>query len=342
MWKAIYLKCLLIAASLLATLSEASAQEIKILAQLPLTGPLASAGSAIKAGIELAVSSAGSDIKVIFEDNQYNPQLAVSSLKNTDSREKISALLIFGGPTSLAVRSYVENRKIPTIALSAANQLDHGGNGYIKRIWESAETMGRLIAIKAEELEAKRVAVITAENDSTLRIEQSILENLKIQPELQETVTLQETDFRSIATRMRTKKTDLLVSNVLAGQHALLASKLKEQSIHIPIIVQSSISFDPQFRAPYPDIFKGMYVATVDDSQANSLYLKLQDDERTANSVYMTALAYDAFNWISKSRQSGWDMLSPLNTQHYSGILGDYRQVTPDSLEPPMKLIHIQ
>ena len=312
---------------------------VKIGVLLPLSGPLASAGHALEEGIQLASSNNQNKlVEFIFDDHQYSPAQTITALKKMTDNDKIQALMIFGGPPSMAIKKIVEDKHLPTISFSATLQLEEG-NGSIVRIWESANDIASLILEACKKLEAKKIALISTENDATLSIKSEILKGIKIAPAFEEEITLGEQDFRSLASRIRNAHPDLIISNILAGQHSQLISKLKEQGIVAPIILQSSVFFDTKSRAPYPKVLDGAIVATVDDSKAEKFYELLSTKGSNSNAVYMSAIGFDSANFLIAAINTGWKFTTPIPISSTEGILGHYHRPRETSLKPPMRLL---
>jgi hypothetical protein len=316
----------------------------RILIQIPLSGGLASAGHALKSGFDLAIkdSKKESQIEFIYDDSEYSAKKALSSLKSHYSQNKPDFLITFGAPTTLAVKSFVEQNNLPTLSLSAASQLDTATAGIIKRVWESADSLGILIAAEIAKRGYKKIAIVTTENDATIAILESVNKHLKQDAVLSEMVALSETDFRSVATKVRAAGIDCVVSNLLAGQHMLLISRLQEQTQNMPVISQSAIFFDPKMRDPYPKNLEGLSIATVDDGSAYKLYQRFNPDSQAQNSVFMAALGYDLLSMVLKTIDSGWDFKSPLPLSGFAGVVGSYKHRNENSLEPPIAMFRIE
>ena len=76
-------------------------------------------------------------VEFVVEDNQFSGNAAIAAYRSLRDSHHVKSIISFGGPAVLAVRPIVEGEKFPMLALSAAVQLDKGGNGSITRIWES-------------------------------------------------------------------------------------------------------------------------------------------------------------------------------------------------------------
>jgi len=105
------------AASLAAVLGSASAQELRIGFLTTLSGPLAPLGQHARDGFNLAVEEAGGKLggvatKVIVEDDQLRPDVAVQLSTKLAERDKIHVLtgVIFSNVAMAAVKPAVENK----------------------------------------------------------------------------------------------------------------------------------------------------------------------------------------------------------------------------------------
>jgi ABC-type branched-chain amino acid transport systems, periplasmic component len=95
----------------------AQAQEVRIGLLTTLTGPLAPLGQHVRDGFNLAVEQAGgklggAETKVIVEDDQLRPDIAVQLATKLAEREKIQILtgVIFSNVAMAAIKPAVENQ----------------------------------------------------------------------------------------------------------------------------------------------------------------------------------------------------------------------------------------
>ena len=98
--------------------------EIKIGAYLPLSGPIASYGIPLLAGMQAAINTAneaggvkGRKFTLVAEDNKFNPQATVAIARKLITRDEIFAFVApMGTPSTAAAMDYILNEaKVPII-----------------------------------------------------------------------------------------------------------------------------------------------------------------------------------------------------------------------------------
>jgi len=92
----------------------------KIGVSLPLTGPLAEYGEAVRNGIDLALEDQPglrTKVRFIYEDNSYDAKKAVGNLQKLVDVDGINLFLVWGNEPALSVAPVAEQRKVPTITL---------------------------------------------------------------------------------------------------------------------------------------------------------------------------------------------------------------------------------
>ena len=98
--------------------------EIKIGAYLPLSGPIASYGIPLLAGMQAAINTAneaggvkGRKFILVAEDNKFNPQATVAIARKLVTRDEIFAFVApMGTPSTAAAMDYILNEaKVPII-----------------------------------------------------------------------------------------------------------------------------------------------------------------------------------------------------------------------------------
>ena len=111
------------------------AEEIRIGATVPLTGDLATYGTLIKDGIELAASelrSEGHDLKVFYEDVPTPGPVALTAVNKLISQDKVQGIAgNFWNPAIPIMAPVIMRNKIPTFHTAAADDLILGAGDYI-------------------------------------------------------------------------------------------------------------------------------------------------------------------------------------------------------------------
>ncbi len=148
-------------------------QTLQIGAIMPLTGDVATYGSAIRQGIELAVEKVndeggigGRPLTVLFEDTEADPKKGVMATQKLISINGVP-VIIGAVASSVTLASAPVAERNHTVLISAASsspKITHAGD-YIFRNYPSDELEGRLVADFAIRRKFMTAASITINND---------------------------------------------------------------------------------------------------------------------------------------------------------------------------------
>jgi len=138
----------------------AQAETIRIGAVLPLTGPLASYGKAMKEGAEFAAKMinekyeldtigarwegipnlGGAKVELFFADHQGKPDVGVAEAERLIRDKKVIGMIgTYMSGVAMTVSTVCERRKIPMVSSSTATSLTERGYKYFFRITANAE-----------------------------------------------------------------------------------------------------------------------------------------------------------------------------------------------------------
>lgn len=129
----------------------------------PLSGFLADYGEEMKKGI---LSVDAGDIEIIIEDDQCEPNKAVSAFKKLSEIDKVSVIIGPGcGSPQEAIAPMIKNKNIISILPSAASKnLYETSGGKMFNIQYSLEDESEFIAQKLSEKEYKKVLLVSYQN----------------------------------------------------------------------------------------------------------------------------------------------------------------------------------
>jgi len=168
---------------LIQTRKEPEVIEIGVI--LPLTGDAAIYGSAIKKGIELALSELNLNEKkslyIIYEDSEADPEKAVSAVQKLIYADKVSVII---GPLSsnevLSVAPIVEKAKVVLVTPTAPHKDITKAGDYIFRIYPSDEKRSIMLAdYTVKELKATRVGIIYRGDEFGTAVKEEYINRLK-------------------------------------------------------------------------------------------------------------------------------------------------------------------
>ena len=133
---------------------------------LPLTGPAAAYGIAVRNGIELARARDPllfSRMEIHYADSQLVPTHAISAFNSVHSRASMSAHFDFGSATSLALAPIAEKRRIVLFS-SAYDPRVSRGREYVIRFANSTVDYASTLLAALRQRGVRRFALVVADN----------------------------------------------------------------------------------------------------------------------------------------------------------------------------------
>jgi branched-chain amino acid transport system substrate-binding protein len=196
--------------------------DIKIGATLPLTGPLAFIGQAYKNGLTLAVEEInknggvdGKKITLVNEDNQGQPNVAVTNVQKLLANDKSSMILsVFTAPTQ-AIAGVLADAKVPMLYYSTLATIAEGNDLFFRDYFDSKD-LGRSLGNYMVKDGVKKIAYLGEKSDACedyyLEAKKTILESGKGIIAVEERFTPESTDFRTSLLKIKDSKPDGIIS----------------------------------------------------------------------------------------------------------------------------------
>jgi branched-chain amino acid transport system substrate-binding protein len=180
---------------------------------VPLSGYIASIGSAIRNGIELAHSDRPSDMNAVdfkFEDDQHDPKLGLTAYRHLRASAPPRAIMAFGFFFPTVVGRSIKQDQTPVINLSFIAK-PAIGNPYIIRAMNHTKQYGEALADFLASEEQLEYPVVTTEYDFFLRLLDDTATRLaEVKPTAKLSVIARvlpaERDFRSIISKLASIK----------------------------------------------------------------------------------------------------------------------------------------
>jgi branched-chain amino acid transport system substrate-binding protein len=225
----------------IASLSKAEPTEKpNILMLLPLSGPYASLGVDTRQGIEVALDELSSPLQanLIYGDARAEPNQAISEFNRALSLDKIISCFAFRGPVGMAINPISKAKKIPILG-AISNKKFSADSPFAFQLWTSSDLEAAFITRSFEQLGAKKIALLTAEDDYTKAVSTEVS---KFSAQAGLTITLDqdfapsEQDFRSAALSLSKLQPDLIFINVSIAQIAPLVKQLRLMNIQSKLI----------------------------------------------------------------------------------------------------------
>lgn len=172
---------------------------------LPLSGPHELVGEQIRTGINYGLEDLGytTQDKVVFLDSQGNPKRTLHQLAQLVFKYEVS--LVVGGTLSQeasALTPWAKHLMIPMVFLSSkvATKSD-----YIFSIFPRLESLTSVLTEALKLQRIKRVAILTPDNESSIRMSQLLKDSLEAQDiKLIKQVNYKEGHYNSMETAAKT------------------------------------------------------------------------------------------------------------------------------------------
>ncbi len=224
----------------------------------PLTGWAAADGSSALHGAELAIQYIndsggvnGNKLKLIYYDDAMNTAQAVSiAYKLVQQDHVLIAISGSYSSTTRAAAGIYQRLGVPMISAYAVHpQITKTGN-LIFRVGTLATVEGRAGAYLAVKiLGAKRIAVLTIDNDFGTSLTKGFIEEAKklgAQIVYSTKYPLGETEFRTILNTLKQSKPDVIYATAYYAEAAHIVFQAKQLGIYVPIIGQEGYD-SPKF-----------------------------------------------------------------------------------------------
>ena len=199
------------------------------------SGAAAPYGVATRHGIELALEDLGPDaqLRIIYEDDGFEPARTVSAFKKLTEIDKVDALEVLASQPSSAVAPLAESKGIPLFALASDTNVSRGRK-FVARIYPSGEREGEAIAEQALRFGHQTMAGIFSVNAYPASVERGFVAACpKEKLVLVEDVVQETNDFRSILLKLRTRNVDGVFLCLNPGQLGQVAKQARTLGLKV-------------------------------------------------------------------------------------------------------------
>jgi branched-chain amino acid transport system substrate-binding protein len=231
----------------------ASAQEpIKLVELLELSGPIASAGTNYRNGVEMAVKEInasggvlGRKLEIVTLDNQSNPGVAKALAQKAVDMGAFAVI----GPTysGAMVVSMSETRRaeIPNFTGAAAAAITQQGNPYVIRTNSTqSQTMPKVARYIKEGLKAKTVDLIWINSDFGKGGRDEFLKAAKalgLEVRVDVSTDQGQVDFSAPVLKVKQSGSDVLFAYTNEEESARLLRELRKQGYAKPIVGDTTL-----------------------------------------------------------------------------------------------------
>ena len=205
---------------------------------LPLSGDLHEYGQSVMNGFTLATeedSELSKQIQLIYDDNKYIAKDAVTSYLRLAENSSISGIYIWGEVPTFAIQHLVDKQKVPVLSMSVDGSPFHGQQ-YLRRVIADASTFMAPICKALLKEGVDTIAVVQTEDPFMFAMGRALSSCPNIKVLSQETVGLDEKDFKSLATKIKAREPSAVACLLNSTQAGLFARSLKVLGVKSRIV----------------------------------------------------------------------------------------------------------
>ncbi|MDC1174253.1 ABC transporter substrate-binding protein [Bacteriovoracaceae bacterium] len=229
--------------------SPTSGNEIVIGAVFPMTGPIATYGQESVNGIKLALKKYGIDkikgktIRLIVEDNKGEPTESANAVRKLITIDKVHVVVgSVASSNTLAGAPIAQKAGVPLMTPASTNEKVTQTGNFISRTCFTDNFQGVVMAKFAKESLGKSKAAIIVDNASdyskglskVFKTEFEKMGGTIIDTEF--TYTAKDTDFRSLLSKVKRTKPDVVFLPGYYTEAGLILKQAKQMGLNVPFL----------------------------------------------------------------------------------------------------------
>lgn len=276
----------------------------------PLTGNAAAYGQDVKSGVELYFKENptidGKSVEVIYEDGKCNGQDAANAAQKLVNVDKVQVIL--GGQCSgeslAAVPIATQAKVLMLSSLSSSPDLSSSGK-YFFRNYPSDDKVSETLVDELIKNDYKAVAVIAEQTDYSQGFSNAVkahMESKEVTDKLvlQESYAVDNTDFRTLLTKVKEEGADVLVSIAQTPVTNGFAVK-QARELGLDIVIYGTDTIDGKdFFDTAKDAANGVRQVVVAEDPSRSGYSALVERSPEAQSSHLfIAFGYDSAGLVA-------------------------------------------
>ena len=215
--------------------------ELRIGIILPLTGPIASNGTAVKTGILMAYDQLPkmekSQIKLFFEDDRMSPAEAVTAFSRLRSLNNIDAAINLFSGQAKAIAPLAEKDGVTLLAIGNAKGISEGKK-FIFTTMPQPEEYAKVSKEYLLNIGAKNIALLTLSQEAMVSMASALKTALagSIKISIDEEFDTQVTDFKTQLVKIKAKpEIDAVITVFYGSQLGLFVRQMRNLGITKPL-----------------------------------------------------------------------------------------------------------
>lgn len=236
---------------------------------LPLSGQVASLGTYVRKGLELAQGSLPPEernlVRLIFEDDQFDPAKTVVAYQRLDSVEGLDAVFVIGSPPANALAPLTEHKQQILVAIGASDPSIVAGRQYAFIHWVIPPVLGQSLAEELVRRDFKAISFISGETSGAQADVRGAVEALQAlgagsRIVYNQSFAKEETDFRTAIAAMRQKHSDVVVVVLYPGAISAFLKQARSLKLGAEIAGMETFEDESEVRASQGALVGAWYV----------------------------------------------------------------------------------
>ena len=305
--------------------------EVKVGAILPLSGSYSPIGADNQQGIEVALELLGerNNLKFVYADSRGDPTTGISEFRKITQDEGVVAAYAMRGPVGMALNPVSNAMKFPLLG-GVGNIAFARGNRFAFQLWSNSEVEGAFIAERLGETPNARIAILSSQDDWLVAISSGVKERLttlKMAPVFDEEISPGEKDFRTILSRVRQRKANVVFLNLAVTQIGPFLKQAKEAEIRATLYSNFWLPKQDVLDAAGEQAVEGVMYAEMDTDLP-----KLREALRRRFNSSPSGATVSAFmaTFLINQAVAATGKEAPSVTEVYQALLEQPEIVTPD------------
>jgi ABC-type branched-subunit amino acid transport system substrate-binding protein len=262
--------------------SDPAKDALRVAVVVPLSGPVAEYGRALKNGLILAQEEHPqllAALRITFEDSRYDNQSAVSIVNKVAGEKSADLMYLWGYGPVQAAAPVAEARKLPLIAVSGEQGIDNGKRFVFRfcyRIEQFSEQLLRYLRSRG----LKRFGFVKTEMAYMNSILAGMRSRLHSDEEIiEDSYLMGEQDFRISIERLKSKKVDAVGVFLVTGQVSQFFRQARD--LHYQVLFFGASTFENKNEiAQAQGMMEGAVFPALDvDNGFRARYMKRFGDE---------------------------------------------------------------
>lgn len=249
------------------TVTNSSREVVKIGVVLPLTGGAADYGQTAQKAAELAAEKLNQqndfDIKIIFEDSQFEPQKAADAAQKLVNIDGVKYVVGYSSPETLAMCPITNANKVVLLTTGSTPDISTKCAGYTFRNYPSDINQGKALAERLRDGGYQSAAVFYVNTDYGVGLEKEFVKDFQGKIVAMESHNLKDVDFRTQLSKIKATNPDVVVLISYTTEGALILRQKAELGLKQPFFASETMKDETLVSKVGGTVLKNFYAIFV-------------------------------------------------------------------------------